>query len=205
MKFSPIVLLATLLIVSFMPLQSKAQQFSLPQYNADRVRITQNAMVALGTWAVGNIGVGLIAGSRADGQTKYFHQMNAIWNTANLGIAILGYTQARKAADSSSDWKASLDAQRRIQRIYLINGGLDLVYIGAGAYLRSRGNKSLNSHTRDQLHGYGGSIIFQGAFLLLYDVVNYTIHYKHGHDLFAQSKNIQLSMAPNRVSVLYEF
>ncbi len=194
------------LLCFLIPLHSSAQDtFSLPQYNADRVRYTQNAMVALGAWSVVNISVGLIAGGSANGQTQYFHQMNAIWNTANLGIAILGYTHARHAADSSHNWQQSLDAQHRIEKIYLLNGALDLTYIAAGLYIRSRGDLTLNSKKSDRLHGYGNSIMFQGGFLLLYDVVNYAIHYKHGHALFRKFNGMQLSMAPNAVSMRYTF
>jgi hypothetical protein len=53
---------------------------------------------------------------------------------------------------------------------------LDIAYIGGGWYLNRRGI----SKNSDRLHGYGNSIIMQGAFLLLFDGSMFAIQKHHG-------------------------
>jgi hypothetical protein len=60
-----------------------------------------------------------------------------------------------------------------------VNGGLDLVYIGAGIYLNHRGN----SDNSDKLRGYGSGVILQGAFLLLFDATMYSSERSNGNKL----------------------
>lgn len=127
-------------------------------------------MQVLGSWAAANIVVGGIGWASTSGQTKYFHQMNTLWNVANLGVAILGYTSTIRDKNTTYSRQESLDEQRKLENIFLVNGGLDLAYIGTGIYLRHRGI----THNSDQSKGYGSAVIMQGAFLILFDATMYT-------------------------------
>jgi hypothetical protein len=152
-------------------------QDSLTVYNYMRNQITSNGTIFLGSWAVANIGVG-IAGSEATHtgtSLHYFYQMSAIWNVANLGSAIYGYTVAYNAQNRLTS-SASAGAQQRIERTFLINSGLDVVYVGIGAFIDHKGNVQ-NSAIKQ---GYGSAIIGQGAFLLLFDVTMFSFQKHNG-------------------------
>jgi hypothetical protein len=125
----------------------------------------------LGTWAVANIGGGLILSHNYAGHDKYFHQMNAAWNTVNLGLAIGGIFSSRRMMKKEWSTVDLVSANNRMRELLIFNAGLDLAYIATGFYLRERSVNSLNN--RDRLSGYGSSLILQGAFLFLFDLSFY--------------------------------
>jgi hypothetical protein len=153
-------------------------QDSLKNFNYARNRITSTGMEVLGSWAIANIGTGAIGwANSAGGTNKYFYQMNVLWNTANLGAAILGFTGAQKDKNRQHSASETLREQQKIEKIFLVNGGLDLVYIGTGLYLEHRGDDK-NSNL---VKGYGSSIIVQGVFLLLFDGTMYSAQRHNGN------------------------
>ena len=154
-------------------------QDSLQNLNFNRNHIKNTGMQVLGAWAAANIVTGGIGWAGTSGKIKYFHQINALWNVANLGVAILGYSNTIKDKDRIYTDQESLQEQNKLEKIFLVNGCLDLVYIGTGAYLVHRGNVN-NS---DQSQGYGSGIIMQGAFLLLFDTIMYTSERHAGNKL----------------------
>ena len=77
-----------------------------------RNRITQKAMLTLGAWAGANIAAGFIIASQTQGEAKYVWRMNAYWNFINLGLAGMGYLNARKAMMKPSGLTANLTAQQ---------------------------------------------------------------------------------------------
>ncbi len=156
-----------------------AQQDTLQSFNNSRDHIKNTGMEVLGGWAIANIAVGTIGWYNSKGSTRYFHQMNIIWNVVNLSLAIPGYLSARQDYNRPLSAAESLQKQQKLEKIFLINAGLDFVYIGGGAYLRNRGN----AKNSDRLRGYGSSIILQGAFLLLFDGAMYGTERHSGNKL----------------------
>jgi hypothetical protein len=154
-------------------------QDSLQTLNFNRNHIKNTGMQILGSWAAANIVVGGIGWASTSGTTKYFHQMNGIWNVANLGVALLGYTATIKDKNHVYTPQESLEEQHKLEKLFLINGALDFVYIGTGLYLKHRGD----SNNSNQNRGYGSAIILQGAFLLLFDATMYTSERKAGNKL----------------------
>ena len=147
----------------------------LPALEHARLVHQQRAMLVLGGWAVGNIGLGLALRAGTDGSTRRFHEMNAIWNVVNLGIAGLGYyTLGGAESEILAGWRENIS----FEKILLFNAGLDVGYVLGGLYLRERARRP--DADADRLRGYGGSIILQGGFLLLFDLANYYI--AHGRD-----------------------
>lgn len=151
--------------------QSKS---SVPEINEERKRLESNGMLVLGTWALGNMVWGGIGASRTTGARKGFHQMNMYWNTVNLAIAGLGYFNAKKDQKEDSLWK-SLQAQQKTEKILLFNAALDAGYMAGGLYLKERGKRRQN----DQLVGFGNAVILQGAFLLVFDSILYSLQVKN--------------------------
>ena len=130
--------------------------------------ISKTSMISLNTWAVGNITYGTIANFNSSGEAKYFHQMNAIWNVVNLGIGIPGIIGAYKK-ESPKTLKEIYDYQNKLEKVYLINAGLDVAYIASGLALRNFGENK-TGETRLRLKGYGNALMMQGAYLLLHDI-----------------------------------
>ena len=146
-------------------------------YNKERLSMDKNLMLGLGTWSSLNLlGSGLGWAISTDESIKYFHQMNVMWNTVNLGLSIPGYIKAHKGNNELSLFK-TLNEQRKTETIFLINAGIDLAYISSGLLLKNKSSTDLSKE--DQLKGYGNSIILQGSFLLLFDWIAYCIHSRH--------------------------
>lgn len=152
-----------------------AQSSDLLQFNQDRLRNTKTAMTVLGTWAIGNIAVGSILSAKKEGEDKYFHQMNALWNGVNLGIAGFAYYSATRADPASFGLYETFNEQQKLQKILLFNAGLDVGYMAGGLYLREKGKNTADPGKAAQRRGWGKSIILQGAFLFVFDLSTYFV------------------------------
>lgn len=167
----------------------------LRQYNQDRLDLNKTGMLVLSGWALGNIAVGSYGYFRTNGKTKYFHQMNAAWNLVNLSIGAFAYYQYLQTDPSALTLMQSIDEARSIENILLLNIGLDVGYIAAGAFLWERGIRKDNN----RLLGYGPSLILQGGFLLVFDGILYGLNKSQNDKLFNLIDN--LSLSANTVSV----
>lgn len=171
---------------------------SLTDFNARHLQQQRTAMLVLGGWAVGNIGAGLYLRSQREGTDRYFHEMNALWNTVNLGIATFAYLSIRHTDPAALSLYSSLEEHYSFQKILLLNTGLDVGYLLGGAWLIERSRRpDVNS---DRLKGYGRSILLQGSFLFAFDLVNYFISAAH-------TDQLQLFLPQNSpgVGFLYQF
>ncbi len=156
-------------------------------------------MTILAAWAGVNIIQGSISATNAAGSGKYFFQMNTYWNLINLGIAGWGLVQVRKELSKKYSFAESYQAQQKLEKILLLNAGLDLGYIATGLYLQERGNR-LN---KDQGIGFGNSLILQGGFLLIFDLIQYGNHRRNGKLMDHALRNLQFSAAPNGIGFTY--
>lgn len=167
----------TILLFTLSLLHATSGSCQLQQFNEQRCNIDKKLMLSLGSWASANIiGSGIGWATTDNDEHKYFHQMNVFWNAINIGLAIPGYIKARNGKSQLSLFK-TLEEQRIIEGVHLVNAGLDLAYISSGILLRSKQAK--NSNEENQFRGYGNSIIIQGGFLLVYDWIGYMMHRKH--------------------------
>ena len=167
----------TILLFTLSLLHATSGSCQLQQFNEQRCNIDKKLMLSLGSWASANIiGSGIGWATTDNDEHKYFHQMNVFWNAINIGLAIPGYIKARNGKSQLSLFK-TLEEQRIIEGVHLVNAGLDLAYISSGILLRNKQAK--NSNEENQFRGYGNSIIIQGGFLLVYDWIGYMMHRKH--------------------------
>lgn len=157
------------------------QGLTLQEFNEQRLQRTKVSMLVLGGWAVGNMAVGGVLAGQRNEEDKYFHQMNIGWNVVNLSLAALGYLSAIKADPSTFDMVTTLKAHHGIQKTLLFNGGLDVGYMLGGLYLMERSKNTEKNPAR--LKGFGKSILFQGAFLFVFDLATYFIHASHNENL----------------------
>jgi hypothetical protein len=170
-----------------------------------RNRITETAMITLGSWAVANITSGFIIAGQTGGEAKYFWRMNAYWNLINGGLAVMGYLGARRAMARKFGLAENEAAQLSIEKLYAFNFGLDLAYIATGFFLREKGMNTLNLKSQDQLKGYGSSIVLQGGFLLLMDGIVLSLHHKNSVRLNRKLKGFELGVGPNGPGLSYVF
>jgi len=193
-----------LLLVCFtsLTLSSFCQKTDLSKFEKERVRYSKNAMITLAGWSVANIVVSGIATSTHNKEVRYFHQMNVMWGGINLALAGLGYWGANREKIDNPIIADVLKHQNRLEKTYLINLGLDVVYIGSGLLMNKTSDNQKNP---EKFKGYGNSIMVQGGFLLLYDAVMYSIHHKHGKLLKGMNDKVSLNAGPGAISIAYNF
>ena len=148
--------------------------------------INENLMLSLGSYAVANFAIsGAAYFSSEDEYAKRFHEMNVMWNTVNIGLALPGYIKARRGgAPMTRD--EMLKAQKKTESIFLFNDVLDVGYIAAGIWMREVAPNQ--SDQEDLFKGYGNSLILQGSFLLAFDALAYYTHHTHGKEFRALDK-----------------
>lgn len=147
-------------------------------------------MFVLGSWAIGNMAYSGYSYYQSNGSTRYFHQMNVFWNFVNLGLAGSGIYDSFQTLQSMNLLE-SIAAQHNIEKILLLNTGLDVAYMSIGLYLNERSKRG--EKRAEMLAGYGKSLILQGAFLFLFDLGFYAAHTQHGKKLNKIIQQIELS------------
>lgn len=162
-------------------------------------------MLVLGTWAAGNIVYGSIAAPNNIGNEKYLHRMNAYWNTINLGIAGASYFLARKNTYQPIALEKNTKEQKAIEKVLLINTGLDVGYMLTGFYLQNRSKQQNLLENKYQMKGYGQSLVLQGGFLLAFDVFQYLQHRSNGKGLKQLSSKTTINVSGQSIAFTYHF
>ncbi|GAA5023229.1 hypothetical protein GCM10011506_05920 [Marivirga lumbricoides] len=150
-----------------------ARSFDLLEVYHIDIEIRKVGMAILGVWALGNIVIGSMVRNRLEGEKAYFHEMNVFWNIINLVIAGAGYYFTITGAVPATGAE-QLSGQIEFQKILLFNCGLDIAYIMGGIYLLEKAKNISKKPLR--LKGYGKSVILQGIFLFVFDLLLYSIH-----------------------------
>ncbi len=84
-----------------------------------------------------------------DDKAKGFWSMSGAWGFINSAIAMIGFLTPESDLES-------------LRNLLLINAGVDVLYIAAGAYMLSRAEA--------YWQGAGWGVILQGTFLLVFDL-----------------------------------
>lgn len=127
--------------------------------------------------------------SQTSGQQRYFHQMNLFWNVVNIGIGVPGLLSTYK--EKPQDFESVYTGQKRFENVYLLNAGLDLGYVAAGWALNNFG-KTKEGELASRLKGYGNSIVLQGTYLVLHDIIMYSLY---------RTNHVRLQTLWKRVSI----
>ncbi len=135
--------------------------------------VERTATAVLGGFALGNLATGTAGWFAAETPSwKAFHGTNAAWNTVNLGLAAAGSVSlARRPEETLTERQARGE---RLHRVLAINAGLDVGYMAAGGALWAVGARD----SRADFTGMGSSLVFQGAFLLGFDLL-YRSRHRH--------------------------
>lgn len=167
-------------------------QEDYPSFFEKSIKTNNTGMYVLGSWAVTNMVAGGLGWSKATGQTKYFHQMNFFWNTVNISIAGIALYSNLNTDISNLSPEQMFDKHLKTEHLYLINAGLDVLYVGTGFLLKHLATQKPNRH--DLLKGYGNSVILQGGFLFVFDLVMWKIQHNYRLDFV---KNLSFNGLPN--------
>ena len=109
-------------------------------------------MIVLTTWASANIISGGAYFITKSPEEKYFYGMNSAWGAVNLAIAIPSLLS--KKPKYPSKFK-QLEDQIKIEKVFLINAGLDLVYITGGFTLKELAKNQTDTNKKAMLSGFG--------------------------------------------------
>lgn len=175
---------------------------SIAAYNSQRIHTNKNGMGVLGAWGLVNIAAGGVGYFTAkDEEWEYFHEMNVLWGVVNTGIAAMGMAGVKKEMAATLSGRQAYDRYRSNKKLYLINAGFDVLYIGTGVALNEYGR----TQTKDKplFQGFGKSIAIQGIFLLLFDEVMYMSHMRQNSKWF-QLMN-ELRFTGNSVGLVHQF
>lgn len=144
-----------------------ATPLDLEAWNRERLTTSRVGLVTLGAWAVGNMAVGAIGfGLERDERLRFLHLGNLTWNVVNLALAVIGLVREWKLDPKAFDAKQSLLESESSEKVFFINGALDLGYLALAAFLWQRGEATADP----RLVGFGQALLIQGGFLLLFDV-----------------------------------
>ncbi len=159
--------------------------------------INKSGMYFLGGWAIANLTLGSYGWINEKGSKMYFHQMNTAWNVVNLAIA--GYAMWEMSGISAAGMSPDemMKQHMRSENLYLINAGLDILYVAGGAWMLQA--SKTNEKRQDLLKGYGRSVMLQGAFLFAFDLTKFAIQYHHRMDFL---NNTQVSFSPTGLSLV---
>lgn len=181
-------LLAAFLLLSL----TVSAQDSFPDFYTQNIKINNTGMYILGSWAVLNMATGAYGWSKYSGDRMYFHQMNLFWNVVNVSIAGFALYGNYTTDPGSFSQQELMEKMLKTENILLINAGLDIGYIGTGFLLRHLSGKS--DKRADLLKGYGSSLILQGGFLLVFDLVLYGVLRADRMDFL---NNVNMAMIPD--------
>lgn len=108
---------------------------------------------------------------------RYFHEMNVLWGAVNMGIALFGMAGVKKEMTAQYNYKQAYDKYTSNKKLYLINAGLDVLYIAGGVGLNEYGRGA--GRDKAIFQGFGKSIAIQGIALLLFDNVMFAAHHRN--------------------------
>lgn len=195
-----------LVFLFLLPHHAHAQVISfndtVASYNRIRMKINKTGMKVLGAWGIANIAEGGIGYFTAkQDEWKCFQGMNALWGAVNTGIAAISLSAARRESKERLTFQQAYARYHASKKIYLINCGLDVVYMGAGIGLVKYSETTKNNPAL--FSGFGKSIALQGAFLLLFDNVMYSSHARYAPLWFRIMNEIHVS--GNGVGIIHTF
>lgn len=188
-----------LIFSCFIAIGLHAQRDTLSFYQQTQ-KVNNRGMMVLGSWAIANMTVGAFGMKNNAGEDKYFHQMNLLWNTVNASIASYALISGLTEDFSAYRQNELLAKHEGLEKILLINSGMDVLYIGAGAWMVKRSR----SVTKRQAlwKGYGRSVMLQGGFLLVFDLILYSIQHSRKMQFL---ENIDIQTRMNGISLKLKF
>lgn len=151
------------------------------EFTQRRLTLTKRSMTLLGGWAVANMVAGGIGWAlTTTPRAQAFWQGMLIWNTVNLGLAVVALVMAFNDDPAALDLKASMAQGDTYEKLFLFNGGLDVAYLVTAGLLLEHGART----GEGQWTGYGHALLIQGGFLLVFDLALFFLHRNIDHAMW---------------------
>lgn len=171
MKFQKILTIVTIIFFSFSVQSQIKESDSLIIHNSF-FQNQQASLALLSGWSIANLSLSPYSTRNLlnpVNEIDHFHQMNFMFNLVNGAIAGFGHYEIHRRSKLSWSIKSIAQQRQKVRKSIKINMGLDLSYILSGFILNNVNTK--NPNDINQFKGYGSSLIFQGAFLFVYDAI----------------------------------
>lgn len=193
-----------IIILWFTLIKSFAQNDSLVRlFERNKNELNHRGMIVLTAWS----GVTIIGSATGYALTnsheeKQFYLMNSAWGAVNLAIALPGLLSKPKPSTSIYELQKN---QIKVEKLFLANALLDLVYITGGLYLKEYGNNQHDLKKSQQFNGFGNAIIIQGTGLFIFDTVM-TLLNNHNRKkrLDPILKNATITFSGNSIKLGYQ-
>lgn len=167
---------ARYLITALKPrLQLDAAPPTLEAFDDRFRRILRRHLATLAWWSLLNIAAGLLGLICLQGFWYYFVMMGLVWGIINFAVTmwIFDHTVYKKFRKGLAFER--LEAQRHVEKMILLNIGLDFSYFFIGLLLREHAFVSGVPYPELWM-GFGWSIVLQGLYLILHDNYFYRMH-----------------------------
>src|SRR5207248_6374711 len=129
--------------------------------------------------------------------------MNCAWGAVNLAIAIPSLLS--KKPPNNSKFKV-LEDQIKKEKTFLINAGLDLVYVTGGLTLKEVAKNQTDTNKKAMFSGFGNSFILQGAAIFILDASMTTLHTKNRKRYLNKIlENTEIALGINKVNLRIYF
>lgn len=137
--------------------------------------ILHKHVAMLGWWCFLNAIVAVPLLLLSKGFWQYFMMMNLSWAAINFAIALRMYEHVYIGRFQRGNVYKRFEVQRHVEKMLLLNVGLDAAYCFAGLWLLTLGRVPDMAHPELWL-GFGWSVLVQGAFLFIHDNVFHWMH-----------------------------
>lgn len=137
--------------------------------------ILRRHLAILAWWSILNILFGLFALFFLHDQLYYFAMMSMVWGVINLTIAMQIFYHAVFKHFQKGNAFERFEAQRHVEKVLLLNIGLDFAYCFIGLLLREHGFITRVAYP-ELWWGFGWAVVVQGVFLFSQDVWVYRLH-----------------------------
>lgn len=137
--------------------------------------ILRKHLAVLGWWCFINLIVGILGLFYFKEALWYFQLMNMTWAFINFAIVLWIFDHIFYVRFIEGNTFQRFEVQRHVEKMLLLNIGLDIAYIFAGLYLLTLGRIPDISHAA-LWTGFGWSVILQGVFLFCHDNFFHFLH-----------------------------
>lgn len=140
--------------------------------------ILRKHLAVLGWWCIINLVAGLPILFLSGGALWYFQLMNMSWAFINFAVVLWIFDHIFYVRFAEGNTFQRFEVQRHVEKMLLLNIGLDTAYIFAGLYLKALGQIPGISYP-ELWTGFGWSVILQGVFLFCHDNFFHFLHRKN--------------------------